>query len=356
MPYKDRGRWRTDIRINGKRLPSISFKTKREAKEWEEEQRRLSKKDCHAMALSELVVKYLDYSELQFMNETYKLKKRIFTRLLGGINGNIRVTQMTRAMMTEYLIDQANDRSPSKANEDLKHIKAMFNWALRTYDIQYNPVAGIEKFKADKKELYTPPESDVIKMITTATGEGKVFLDCYLFTGAREQEVNRMRWKDIDFEQGRLCLWSRKTKSRILEPQWIDLAPQLAESLLWWKEHRPYESDHVFVNNQKGNKCRGNPYTNRNKLLEQLCKQAGVKKFGFHCMRRYVGSILAKKGVPMKTIQGILRHKSLAYTENYVRGLGVDMSEAIETLQANLAPKQTSPKPEPLRLVKSSAG
>lgn len=351
MPYKDRGRWRSDIRINGGRQ-SRSFPTKKEALEWESEQRKLSARALPDMALSELVLKYLDYCQLQFMPATYTLKKGVLSRLLAGADGSTPVSHLTRGRMYEYLTTIAEEHHPAKANEDRKHLNAMFNWARYIYDIQTNPFAGIKKFKAEGKELYTPPEEDVLKVISVAEGEAKVFLDCYLLTGAREQEINRLRWRDIDVEQGRICLWSRKTKSRDLEPQWIDLAARLAESLNWWKANCQHTSEYVFVNDQKNSKFFGMPYKNRNKLLRTLCKRAGVKKFGFHAMRRYVGSILAKDGVPIKTIQEVLRHKQLAHTERYVRGLGIDMSSAMERLQERMTPKAPTQAPTKLRVVR----
>ena len=348
MPYKDRGRWRCDIRINGKRT-SRSFLTKKEAVEWEHEKQKSSNKDSSDMTLGDLIVKYLDHCKLQFMPATYSLKTGICFRLLNSFDSKTLVTSINRSQMYEYLSNQAQIRTSSKSNEDRKHLNAMFNWALYIYNIKDNPVQGIKKFKAEGKELYTPPEADVLKVLKVAEGEAKVFINCYLLTGAREQEINRLRWQDIDFEQGRICLRSRKTKSRLLEDQWIDLAPMLAESLKWWKNNRQYESDYVFVNDQKKSKSYGQPYKNRNKTLRTLCRKAGVKLFGFHAMRRYVGSILAKDGVPIQVIQGVLRHKQLAHTERYVRGLGIDLSNAMDRLQNRMSP-QKSPTQTPTRL------
>ena len=352
MPYFDRGRWRSDIQINGRRF-SRSFVTKKEAIAWASEKRNQSTRGSDDMVLAELMVKYLDYCELQFMPETYKLKKNVMGRLLDGVNCKIPVSRVTRAMIYEHLKAQMEKRSPAVVNEDRKHINAMYNWARYIYDIQNNPVAGIKKFKAEPKDLYTPPEEDVLKVLALAEGEGKVFLYCYLLTGAREQEINRLRWKDVDFDQGRICLWSRKTKSRELEAQWIDMAPVLASSLLWWKNNRPMKDlDHVFINDQRNSRSYGKPYRIRAKLLRNLCRRAGVTPFGFHSMRRYVGSILAKEGVPMQVIQGVLRHKTLAHTERYVRGLGIDMTKAVQQLEDRLAGESTTKVPTKLRLVK----
>lgn len=350
MAYKDRGLWRSDIRIKGtKKRISRSFLTKKEAVEWANEMQKASNQDLSDMTLGELIVKYLDHCQLQFMPATYSLKKGIFSRLLDSFDSNTLVISINRSQMYEYLSKQAQVRTSSKANEDRKHLNALFNWALYIYNIKDNPVLGIKKFKAEGKELYTPPEADVLKVLKVAEGEAKVFINCYLLTGAREQEINRLRWKDIDFEQGRICLRSRKTKSRLLEDQWIDLAPMLAESLKWWKDNRHYESEYVFVNDQKKSKSYGQPYKNRNKTLKTLCRKAGVKAFGFHAMRRYVGSILAKDGVPIQVIQGVLRHKQLAHTERYVRGLGIDLSNAMDRLQNRMSPQQ-SPTQTPTRL------
>ena len=102
MAYKDRGRWRSDIRINGKRA-SRSFLTKKEAVEWANEMQKASSKDSSDMTLGELIVKYLDHCELQFMPATYSLKKGIFSRLLDSFNSNTLVTSINRSQMYEYL-------------------------------------------------------------------------------------------------------------------------------------------------------------------------------------------------------------------------------------------------------------
>jgi len=66
---------------------------------------------------------------------------------------------------------------------------------------------------------------------------------------------------------------------------------------------------------------RGKPYTEYRDFPQTLCRQAGVKPFGCHAIRHLTASILAKHNTPLVTIQHILRHRKLATTERYVRGL-----------------------------------
>jgi integrase len=62
----------------------------------------------------------------------------------------------------------------------------------------------------------------------------------------------------------------------------------------------------------------GNPYTSRQNLITRLCKKCGVPHFSPHSIRHLTAPILAREGIPEIKIGAILRHKSLATTEEYI--------------------------------------
>ena len=70
--------------------------------------------------------------------------------------------------------------------------------------------------------------------------------------------------------------------------------------------------EHVFCHNN------GEQYTTRQRLIDRLCKKCGIARFSLHGIRHLTASILAREGVPMLQIQGILRHRLLATTEGYI--------------------------------------
>ena len=72
---------------------------------------------------------------------------------------------------------------------------------------------------------------------------------------------------------------------------------------------------------QPSGRCEGKPYGENRGFPQKLCERAGVKPFGCHAIRHLTASILANNNVPMIAIQQILRHKKLAPTERYVRGM-----------------------------------
>jgi integrase len=66
--------------------------------------------------------------------------------------------------------------------------------------------------------------------------------------------------------------------------------------------------------------------------MKKLCGKAKVRHFGFHAIRHLSASVLAQGDVPMVVISQILRHRSLAVTERYLKRMG-DLKEALELLK-----------------------
>lgn len=130
-----------------------------------------------------------------------------------------------------------------------------------------------------------------------------------------------LRWADVDFNESRVRLWTRKRDGG-LEFDWIPMTEQLADAL---KEQRLETGFHEFVFiNRHTNK----PYASASMMMKKACKRADVKRFGFHAIRHLTASILDKAGVPLATIQLILRHRSITTTAKYIHSLK-DASKAV---------------------------
>lgn len=341
MPYKEpgkKGKWRAVVMVDGKRLPTRLCNSRKEAKAWEDALRESESQT--GTDLLDTANKYLDYSENEYIPATFRLKKGILKKFIAFLPKDTTIEDITRAQCQEYLLEVLRLKGPGQSNDSRKHIGAFLRWARGTYGTP-NPMDSIKALKAPGKVLPTPTEEDVSAVLEASRGEETVFLHCYLYTAAREQEINHLAWDDVDFEGGRIRLWSRKSRSRQYLPRWISMAPTLARSLNWWKENTSTPAAAtVFANNQE-TASKGKTYVCRRKFLTAICKRAGVEPFSFHPIRRFVGSFLAKDGVPMREIQHVLGHATLAHTEKYVKGLDVDTGNAIDRLEKHLTRELT---------------
>jgi integrase len=341
MPSRDksRGTWRAQVRHEGK-IYRKDFRTKREAEEWETRTKTELKEGGQAQtrtgtASANFFNQYLDYAKLAFTEGVYKEKKTLVLRFL-EMFGNVSVHDVTPEMVHQYLQKQAQTRSAYSANRDRKNLLAMWNWGLKILDLPRNPVAKMRPYPHERGPQHVPRTEDVLKLLAAATPEERVFLQCYLQTGARRGEIFRWTWsEDVNFEKREVRLGTRKTRDGSMEYQWLPMSDELYEELWWWWKHKPIkDTPHVFVSTQKHPRRHyGKPYTERRWFMETLCKRARVKPFGFHALRRYVASVLADTHkVSAKTIQRILRHKHLSTTERYIQNLNKDLKSIVNLL------------------------
>lgn len=339
MPYKEGEKWRAVVKSKGERLTRL-FETKRDALNWESEIRKqrketqLSPPKQPGLDLLTFCTKYLGDAETSFTSNTFGEKKFLCRRMLTAWGNDIMVGSITPEMVSDFINAQATSRSNNAANRDRKNMMAMWNWGDEILKISINPVRKIRKKPHNRRTQYVPPTADVLAVLQAATREERIFLECYLQTGARRCEIFRLTWADdINFERQEIRLGTRKTKDGSMEYEWIPMSSDLYNSLMWWWKNRPIkDTPNVFVDTNPG-KHYGKPYSTRRRFMIGLCVRAGVRPFGFHAMRRYVASCLADTHkISSKTIQRILRHKNLTTTEKYIYRLNNDLKGVMDLL------------------------
>lgn len=189
------------------------------------------------------------------------------------------------------------------------------------------PLPGRKNAGGKNSKVYTP-EDDFWKVYALAEGQDRVMLLAILHLAARRSEIFKIKTSDLDFENKRVRLWTRKRKGGNLEADWLPMTSELKDALSWWLQSRPVkDSPYVFLCLDKFNFCSeqyGQPFKYRQKLMHRLCEKAKVKRFGFHAIRHFTASQLYKKGYNVAVIQTILRHKSPSTTERYLKSLGLE--------------------------------
>ncbi len=343
MPYAIGQKWKAQVRKDGKRIEK-TFSTKKDAVAWEAEMRGKHVSDWQekidTVCLGDWADAYLDFAQVKFTDKTYNEKKSMFRRFFKEVDPAQPISELKRAGVLDYVINQSKERSGYAANKDRKNLVAAWNWGIK-YMVPTLPTPNpclVERMTEVRHPRYIPPEEDFWKVYDAAEeGQDQIMLLAFLHLAARRGEIFRLIWADIDFGNSRVRLGTRKRMDGTLEYDWLPMTKELREALRWWWENRPIKvSPYVFLSLDKNHKRQdhyGQPFKYRNGFMHRLCDKAKVKRFGFHSIRHLTASILYNLGYEVAVMQALLRHKSPNTTERYLKTHGdKKVRDALEDL------------------------
>jgi len=228
-------------------------------------------------------------------------------------------SEITTDMVQGYLFKRKKV-SAYTANNDLRHLRALFNFGIEKRWISINPTQGISFFPVEKKIKYVPPQEDVLKVILVADFDTQEYLYTIKETLGRMSDINKLTWLDVDFKEQSVTLYTRKKRGGHLTPRKVSMTNKLYQILLHRYQHRdknkPWVFWHRYWSRKEGKFVEG-PYKDRKKMMRSLCKKAGVEYFRYHALRHLGALILDNANVNIGSIQRILGHENRTTTEIY---------------------------------------
>jgi len=136
-----------------------------------------------------------------------------------------------------------------------------------------------------------------------------------LVAGAKDEWRTMIRWEDVDLVAGRLMVRQNVVRGRVGPPKSgtpreVPLSPEALAAL---KAHRHLRGPLVFCD-------MGGRVLTKGECKHPLwtaCKRAGLRRIGWHVARHSFASHLAMRGAPIKAIQELLGHATIAMTMRY---------------------------------------
>ena len=230
-----------------------------------------------------------------------------FMRLLGE---DRQVSEIEPHFIEEYKRIRLTEMTPNKKlltkaglNSELRHIKAMFNWAIRMRIISVSPFLGVKLVKAETKPVRFLSSAE-LKAIYSAinTAQDMDASDLFTFslqTRARRSEIlpPKFTWANTDLERGTIMLHGKKDKYHTLP-----LSPMLINIL---KRREPHKYPFDFKLYQV------------DKIISKYYRRAGINNASIHTLRKTCGSLLIQNGVDIYRVSKWLGHSSVAVTEKH---------------------------------------
>ncbi len=221
-------------------------------------------------------------------------------------------------------------------------LKTAVKWGL----LYRNPADAVDPPSARHKEMKTWTEDQVNIFVEAAKGS-RYYILFYtaLFTGMRRSELLGLKWGDVDFMFGQICV--RRSLHHLKDGSYVFAEPKSAKSrrtialtpsnTLLLKEHWENQrlersmlgtsasaNDLVF-GTVEGKPLRPNTIT---RAWEVLAAQCGLPVIRLHDARHTHASIMLKQGIHPKIVQERLGHSSIEITLDTYSHVAPGLQEA----------------------------
>ena len=261
-------------------------------------------------------------------NKQYALRADLipyFGKIILGEIGNLHIEEYKTLKLNAGL-------APRTVNNHLSILSCCLNIA-----VEWNVLVKVPKIK---KLKVAPPKYDFLtetesrQLLNHSTGTLREMVLVAVKTGVRIGELIALEWSDVNFQEKLLTVRQSivrghlgSTKSNKVRE--IPLTDEVCNLL----SVRACESGFIFADNK--NRPLKPIYCSRS--LHKVCKNAGLRKIGWHCLRHTFASHLAINNVPMKAIQELLGHANIVTTMRYSHVSHATLRNAVKTLEGNSA-------------------
>ncbi|MBN9690691.1 MAG: site-specific integrase [Verrucomicrobia bacterium] len=262
--------------------------------------------------LRDFVPQYLEDVKTRKRPETYRKEVHVLNRWVSALGGR-RLNAIRKADILDFRASRLKEgTNPRTANIDVIVLRQLLKYAFDQDRIGSLPTVGLSPLKAVARKREFVPPADIDRLIScalTASKNGRQVADYLMllrYSGGREKEVLRLRWKDVDFDRNQLVIGADGL-SKNHEARIVDLNGSLRDHLADMNGRRAPDSQWLFPSPQRGEKDE-HAKTFR-ESLRLARKAAGMPSFGFHDLRHAFCSAAVMAGIDFMTVARWLGHK-----------------------------------------------
>lgn len=352
--------YRAKIRMKGYPAQTATFDRRSKAKEWAKsteaairEGRHFKTAEAKRHTFGELVDRYIR-DVLPRKSEVTRDHQAMQLGWWKDQIGEYALADVTPALIAEHrdhLANKATNRggstSPATVVRYLAALSHAFTVAMKEWGwVEENPVLKVSKPKEPRGRVRFLSD-DERKRLLAACQESRS-RDLYpavvlaLSTGARQQEILGLGWKDVDLERRVAVLHETKNGERRVLPL---SGPAL--EILKGRAQEAIEKEKARRGSEEGEgesrplvglvfpsrKDRTQPASLRT-AFEVALKRAGIEDFRWHDLRHSAASYLAMNGASLAEIAEVLGHKTLAMVKRYAHLSEAHTASVVERMNA----------------------
>lgn len=270
------------------------------------------------ITLFEAVKKYLEVVSLDLKKGTIKRYITSFNQILPILGESI-VGKITQANIEQYKTLRRTEATGATVNRDVACLKTFYVWAIKQGYASENPVVGIKFFKEPIKEPNVLTAAGCLKLLDACDEPFiKTFIMIALHTGCRLEEILKLKWEDVHFEDSTfVVLLSKRNRDDV-----IHMNSELTKYLSAIKREDGYVVS----------KSDGSRFQNIRKAWERVVKRAGIKRITPHDLRHSWATLLREAGADLRTLQELGRWSDLKLLERYSHVREQQLRDTVEMI------------------------
>ena len=295
--------------------------------------------------LCKLVIEDYKVRGLRDLKVTEWRYKKYLEKPLGGLLAS----RFGAAQAKQYIaMRQQQEAANATINRELAILRRGFKLGTRQEPKLVHEIPTIPELREDNaRQGFLEP--DEYERLLEELPEGyKAILVCAYHTGARKNELRRIRWEWVDFEGGMIRIPGALTKNK--KPRAIPIYGDMRPWLERQRDTCPEENDWVFHGARRlpiGHKQLGEEW-------RAACKRAKLPGVLFHDMRRSAVRNMKKAGLQDQEAMKISGHLTRNVFDRYNIIDEDDLADAAKRLEA-FQQKRKAERAAKLRLVKQGA-
>lgn len=323
---KKTGKWLIQYRYTdwqGKRRKSTKrgFATKREAEEWLRNFLITQKADFD-MKFEDFWKMYCADMETRLREHTMRTKKYIVELKILPYFGDKRVNDITAADIRQWQNELIKmGYSPTYLKTINNQLSAIFNYAVRYYDLKSNPcvkAGSMGKSKAEEMDFWTGEEfRKFIDSVMNKRLSYMAFMTLY-WTGMRMGELLALNPKDIDLEKRTISItksYQRLGKKDVITPPKTPKSKRVITILEFLAADIKDYIDSLYELQENDRLFPITKYYLEHEMQRGI-KESGVKRIRVHDLRHSHASMLIELGFSPLEIANRLGHEKVETTLN----------------------------------------
>jgi integrase len=235
-------------------------------------------------------------------------------------------SMITPKSIEEYKAQRLQYVRPATVNRELALLKHMYTKAIEWGYVKDNPAKAVRLLREPPGRVRYLTPDELLRLLDACAPHVKPIVLMAVHTGMRVRESLTLTWPQVDMRRRILTLAKTKNQERRVIPL-NDQAIEVLRSL-----PRHVESSSVFYDQD------GRPYQRIVKGFRHACKRAGIRDFRCHDIRHTFASHLVMRGVPLRTVQELLGHKTGQMTLRYTHLSTPHLQEAVSIVETALTP------------------